>query len=159
MSLARSVALWLSLPGLLTGVVRLQAADPDPENPGPRVWPRLQNVASVQEWQVRRDSIVSSMEAVTGSLPDRTDRPPIDANVLEQEDRAGHIRQTVRFTSEPGDDLTVYVYVPKGLREGSVGPGSWRCIRLTLLERVSLTVRAIARTGPMRENSRTGAMS
>jgi len=75
-----------------------------------------QKVTTRQDWHRRRESILQGAEAAMGPLPRRDALPPLQVEVIERQRRPRHQRQTVRFTTEPGERWSAYVWVPHGIR-------------------------------------------
>ncbi|QDU37890.1 Alpha/beta hydrolase family protein [Maioricimonas rarisocia] len=107
----------------------LPAADPTGELPHQRLLHYADDAGNEQpvrtksDWEIRRRQILQGMEEATGPLPDRNNLPSLDIEVLETVQGEGYERQTVRFTTEPGDRLTAYLYVPAGASAGDPRPG------------------------------------
>lgn len=76
----------------------------------------LRPVVSVADWQRRRADIVANMQLVMGPLPDESRKPPLDLEVVGEEDFPAFVRKKVFFAVEDWDRLPAYLLVPKGLR-------------------------------------------
>jgi dienelactone hydrolase len=73
-------------------------------------------VRNAGDWQKRRSHILANMALVMGPLPDESRRVPVDVQELEEVDLGKLTRKKVTFVPEPGDRVTAYLLVPKGLK-------------------------------------------
>lgn len=78
---------------------------------------RERPVKTPQDWAARRRHILDGMQDVMGPLPDRSNLPPLDVKTSETFDAPTYTRQTITFTTEPGDRLSAYLYIPKGIEK------------------------------------------
>jgi dienelactone hydrolase len=62
-----------------------------------------------------RAQILDSMQQVMGPLPDRTDLPSLDVEVLETARISGIERRRLTYVSERGDRVPAYLLIPEGL--------------------------------------------
>ena len=77
----------------------------------------------ISNWGKRRAEILKEFEKVAGKLPDRSHLPPLDIRVSEAVETDQYTRQTISFASEPGDRITAYLYLPKGIKAGEKRAG------------------------------------
>lgn len=75
-------------------------------------------VRSTDDWQRRRREILAGMQSVTGKLPGREKRCPLDLQVEEEVDCGSYVRRRISYTSEPGSPVPAYLCVPKDLIVG-----------------------------------------
>lgn len=75
-------------------------------------------VQSVADWEKRRAAILTGFQEASGPLPSRENLPALDIAVEETVETEAYLRQTITFLSEPGDRLSAYLYVPKGIAPG-----------------------------------------
>ncbi len=97
-------------------------------------------VRDPEGWAVRRRHILANLQEVTGRLPDRRGLVPLDMQVIETVDLPGAVRKKISFASEPGDRVTAYLLVPKGL-SGRVS--GILCLHPNALGYASATVKAV----------------
>lgn len=72
-------------------------------------------VRTQEDSQVRRAHTLANMLKVMGPLPDRTNLPPLDMEVVETVDEGSYLRKKIFLTAEPGDRLPAYLCIPKNL--------------------------------------------
>lgn len=63
----------------------------------------------------RRTQVLDAMQLVMGPLPDRTDLPSLDVEVLETVSISGIERRRLTYLAEDGDRVPAYLLVPEGL--------------------------------------------
>ena len=80
-------------------------------------------VATPQDWAARRRHILDGMQEVMGPLPERPKLPPLDIITSETFDAPSYTRKTITFATEPGDRLSAYLYIPKGIEKKRSRPG------------------------------------
>ncbi len=71
-----------------------------------------QPVKSSDDWSIRREHILQGMQAAMGTLPDRSNLPPLDMKVTAREPGRGFLRLTVSFAAESNDRVPAYLYLP-----------------------------------------------
>ena len=72
-------------------------------------------VENLEDWTRRRTHILQNMQLVMGELPDRSDLPPLDLEVLETKQLDGVLLEKITFLSEPGDRVPAYLLTPSDL--------------------------------------------
>ena len=72
-------------------------------------------IATAQEWQRRREHILSNMQLVMGPLPASV-TAPFEITVSERVDCGRYERRKISFLAEPQDRLTGYLLVPHGAK-------------------------------------------
>jgi hypothetical protein len=75
-------------------------------------------VKTAADWARRRQHVLDGMQEAMGDLPDRTNLPPFDVQVLEQMKAESFERRKVSMVVEEGDRLNAYLFIPSGLKEG-----------------------------------------
>ncbi len=80
-------------------------------------------IKTIADWQIRREQILSGMQAAMGPFPDRNHLPSLDLEIVATEERPKHRRLTVRFTTEGTERWSAYLYLPKGQRPDERRPG------------------------------------
>lgn len=65
-----------------------------------------------EDWQRRRNHILSGMQEVMGKLPDRTHLQTLDVQEIERLKGDGYTRLKISFVAEKGDRVPAYLYVP-----------------------------------------------
>ena len=63
----------------------------------------------------RRAQVLDAMQLVMGLLPDRTDLPSLDVDVIETVSVSGIERRRLTYVAEDGDRVPAYLLVPEGL--------------------------------------------
>ncbi|TWT57544.1 Alpha/beta hydrolase family protein [Thalassoglobus neptunius] len=69
-------------------------------------------VKSLEEWEEKRQEILSNMQEVMGELPDRTDLQDLEIRYEDAVEGDGFRRQTVQLKVEPNDFLKADLYLP-----------------------------------------------
>lgn len=80
-------------------------------------------VTSATDWGKRRKEILEGMQQAMGPLPDRTHLVDFDIKVVDVKKGDGYTRQTISFTTEPGDRLSALLYIPDITKKGKRVPG------------------------------------
>ncbi|HUW59755.1 MAG TPA: prolyl oligopeptidase family serine peptidase [Candidatus Bathyarchaeia archaeon] len=75
----------------------------------------MHDIQTPEDLQIRRAHTRANMLKVMGPLPDRTNLPPLDVEVVETVDEGSYVRKTILFTPEPGDRLPAYLCIPKNI--------------------------------------------
>lgn len=73
----------------------------------------LTRVKTLADWQSRRAAIVTAMQSVTGPLPGREKRCPLDWRIEEEVDCGRFLRRRISYAAEPGARVPAYLLVPK----------------------------------------------
>ncbi|MCO5237895.1 MAG: alpha/beta fold hydrolase [Chitinophagaceae bacterium] len=89
-------------------------------------------VKTLYEWQIKREQILDSMQALFGKLPGDPMRPPFNSalpdlppyNVQIKDSLKTnlYVRYNIRFTVAPEEDVTAYLYVPVEKNKNSKFP-------------------------------------
>ncbi|HOF41024.1 MAG TPA: prolyl oligopeptidase family serine peptidase [Candidatus Hydrogenedentes bacterium] len=74
-------------------------------------------IASVQDWEIRREHVRAGLQQVAGPLPSRETLAPLDLQVEQEDDFPAYVRRKITFAVEPWDRLPAYLLIPKG-KEG-----------------------------------------
>ncbi len=74
---------------------------------------KLQPVRTPADWARRRKQILAGFEQAIGPLPDRTQLPPLDIQVVEEVQEGDVLRQSISFHSRNGERVTAYLWIPK----------------------------------------------
>lgn len=79
-------------------------------------------VQTLYDWELKRDQILDSMQALFGNLPEVPDRPPFPANstalpafnpqVKDSLITDTYVRYDISFTVAAGEEVTAYLYLP-----------------------------------------------
>jgi dienelactone hydrolase len=70
-------------------------------------------VTTTDDWQQRRSEILAGMQSVTGRLPGREKRCPLELKVEEETDCGSYVRRKISYASEPGSRVPAWLLVPK----------------------------------------------
>lgn len=73
----------------------------------------LTRVKTLADWQSRRAAILTAMQSVTGPLPGREKRCPLDWRIEEEVDCGRFLRRRISYAAEPGARVPAYLMVPK----------------------------------------------
>ncbi len=77
-------------------------------------------VRSLSEWEQRRASILDGMQQVSGPLPGREKRCPLDPQVTEEVDCGRYLRRFLTYAAETGSRVPAYLLIPKRVLTNSV---------------------------------------
>ena len=72
----------------------------------------VQQVKTIEDWQIRRRSIIDAMQAVMGPLPQDVPKM-LNVRVVSEESVDNHVRRLIEIESRPGDWLPAFLLVPK----------------------------------------------
>src|SRR5689334_10152587 len=70
-------------------------------------------VTRVEEWALRRASILAAMQSVMGPLPGPEKRCPLAVEQVEEVDCGSYVRRLISYAAEPGGRVPAYLLVPK----------------------------------------------
>jgi hypothetical protein len=73
-------------------------------------------ITSPEKWEIRRRHIIANIEKVTGPLPGRAFRVPLDLEVLTEVDCGSYTRKTIAYNVDPYDRVESYLLVPHNLQ-------------------------------------------
>lgn len=88
-----------------------------------------EEVASVEDWQRRRTSILAAMKTIMGPVPSDERRVDLDVRVLEEVDTDSYVRRLITYQSESGSRVPAYLCVPK--KEGAEKMPAVLCLHPT----------------------------
>lgn len=82
----------------------------------------VKTVKTLYDWQIKRNQILDSMQALFGKLPANPDRPPFNTNspalpafdvkIKDSLQTNFYIRYNILFTVAPEEEVTAYLYIP-----------------------------------------------
>lgn len=70
-------------------------------------------VLTQEDWAIRRRQIISGMEAVMGTLPDRSKMPSPEVMVLERIEGDGFVRLNIKYLAEAEEWVPAYLFLPR----------------------------------------------
>jgi hypothetical protein len=76
-------------------------------------------VKTIDDWKLRRASILAAMQSLMGPLPGKEKRCPLDVKIDEEVDAGTYIRRLVSYQSEPGGRTPAYLLIPKDVLAGN----------------------------------------
>lgn len=71
-------------------------------------------LASLGDWEEKKERVLVAMEEVMGVLPGEDRRCALAVEVEEEVDCGSYVRQLVSYAAEPGGRVPAYLLVPKG---------------------------------------------
>ncbi|MBI2949592.1 MAG: alpha/beta hydrolase [Verrucomicrobia bacterium] len=100
------------------------AAEPPPASRPPRLDPaklleyrretgNIMPVTNVEEWQLRRASVLAGMQEVMGPWPGNEKRCPLAMETLEEVDCGDYVRKLITYRPEPKGIVPAYLLIPK----------------------------------------------
>ena len=69
-------------------------------------------IKTTADWERRRQQILDNFQLVTGPLPGKTYRVPLDVKVLEETPVGKLVRRKVTYQSDPTDRVPAYIFLP-----------------------------------------------
>jgi len=69
-------------------------------------------IKTEKDWELRRQEILHAMQEVMGTLPDRTNLPPLNIRVDAVQEEKTFVRKTIRFTAAENETVPAYLYLP-----------------------------------------------
>ena len=88
-------------------------------------------VKTIEDWKVRRASILAAMQDVMGPLPGEAKRCPLEVKIDEQVDCGSYIRRLISYQSEPGGKVPAYLLIPKDALAGNRKSSAVLCLHPT----------------------------
>ena len=76
---------------------------------------QFSDIRTAAEWAIKRETIVTAMQAVMGPLPVK-ERLPVEVAALEQAELPKFTRTKIRFLSDDADYVPAYLFVPRNLK-------------------------------------------
>jgi len=73
-------------------------------------------VTTLAEWAIKRKQILEGMQKAMGGLPNLSDLPPLNMEIIEQLKEDNYTRLTINFTVAENERVPAYLYVP--IRKG-----------------------------------------
>jgi dienelactone hydrolase len=65
------------------------------------------------QWEKRRAEIIRGMMTITGPLPGKAKRCPLDVQVKTETDRGSYVCRDITYASEPGSRVPAFLLIPK----------------------------------------------
>ena len=75
-------------------------------------------VKNRSDWQKKRDQIIEGMEMAMGKLPDRSDLPDLDIEIIETVEEKTYKKHTINFTAAENEVVPAYLYIPNRAEHG-----------------------------------------
>ncbi len=72
-----------------------------------------------EQWASRRREAIAGMVRVTGPLPDKRKRCPLDVEVESETDMGSYVRRAIVYSSEPRSRTTAFLCIPKKALAGA----------------------------------------
>ena len=91
----------------------------------------VERVTSIEQWNRRRNEIISAMQTVTGAFPQRERRVALNVKVVEEADMGRYVRRLIEYQSEPNCITTAYLCIPKQARNRSTRVPAVLCLHPT----------------------------
>ena len=76
------------------------------------------SVASLAEWEQKRDCIYDAAQEIMGSLPGDEKRCDLSVDLVEEVDCGDYVRRLITYAAEPGDRARAYLLIPKSALNG-----------------------------------------
>jgi hypothetical protein len=88
-------------------------------------------VRSRADWQKRRAAIPTAMQELTGRLPGKARRCPLEVKIEEEVDCGDYVRRRLTYASEPGSRVPAYLLIPKDALAGRKKCPAILCLHAT----------------------------
>ncbi|MEO6684876.1 MAG: alpha/beta fold hydrolase [Dyadobacter sp.] len=69
-------------------------------------------VATLAEWEIKRQQILEGMQQAMGKLPDFLNLPGMDIRILNEIKEENYTRQAISFTVAKNESVPAYLYIP-----------------------------------------------
>lgn len=79
---------------------------------------RIRIAKNRRQWELRRREALDAMHQVTGPLPGKEKRCPLDVKIEEETEMGAYIRRAITYSSEPGSRTTAFLCIPKSALAG-----------------------------------------
>lgn len=79
---------------------------------------RIRIARTAKEWEWRRREALAGMHEITGPLPGREKRCPLNVVVENEADMGSYVRRAITYSSEPGSRTTAFLCIPKAALAG-----------------------------------------
>jgi putative heme-binding domain-containing protein len=73
-----------------------------------------QPVATIGDWEIRRQHLLANMQEVMGELPGEAKRVPLDVKLIDEVRVGKLIRRKITYQSDPDDRVAAYLFIPNG---------------------------------------------
>jgi hypothetical protein len=75
---------------------------------------RGKSISNVEQWELRRTSILNVLSAIVGTLP--TEKPALAPEIIEESSREGYRLRKLTFQVAPGERVAAYLLLPENTR-------------------------------------------
>lgn len=82
----------------------------------------VQRAATTNEWEQRRAEALAGFLSVTGPLPGKAQRCPLNMKIEEEVDCGSYLRRLISYESSPGGRVPAYLCIPKAALTGQPVP-------------------------------------
>lgn len=83
----------------------------------------VRRATQAAQWERRRKEAREAMTSLTGPVPDKRKRCPLDVMVDDETDLGSYVRRAITYASEPGCRTTAFLCVPKTALRGGTTRG------------------------------------
>ncbi len=83
---------------------------------------RKKPVTTLAEWQLKRRQILVGLQQAMGLMPDQSNLPDLDIQIIEQLKEHDYTRFTIHFTVAENERISAYLYVPMQTNNGEKFP-------------------------------------
>ncbi len=128
---------------------------PYPDHSDLTVWRdddgQLQTIESIEDWNRRREDILTAMQQVMGRLPQAEELLPLEVQELAREEFLAFSRLSIRYRVDHGFETSAHLYLPKSTTAQTAQPQSLtKCPAVLALHPTSaLGKRVVAGEGPL----------
>jgi dienelactone hydrolase len=79
---------------------------------------KIKPVTTLTEWKIKRKQILNGMQEAMGKLPEFSNLPAMNIQVIDELKEENYIRQAISFTVAKNEKVPAYLYLP--LRKGKL---------------------------------------
>lgn len=76
-----------------------------------------QTISKPEDWEIRRQHVLSSLQEVMGPLPGANSRVPLDAKVISESQIGSITRKKITYQSDADDRVTAWLLIPEKAAE------------------------------------------
>jgi len=73
---------------------------------------KIKRVSTVAEWKIKQKQILDGMQQAMGKLPEFSNLPSMDIQIIDELKVENYIRQTISFTVAKNEKIPAYLYIP-----------------------------------------------
>ncbi|MBI3407022.1 MAG: alpha/beta fold hydrolase [Planctomycetes bacterium] len=88
-------------------------------------------IATKEDWAKRRAHILAGMQEAMGPLPDRTKKPPLAVEYIDEHQGDGWVRKRLTFQVGEGERVSSYLFLPREMEKDAKPRAAVLCLHQT----------------------------